>query len=297
MTEGENSSRRLVKKVLKQKNNEKTIVLEDSQKLISNMDDGINFILNNNEINSDNFYILYRLLTKDLNEYMGNSALPKGHEYRNDQVFIAKAEGLKHELIPKEMNNLFEFINSRELRDIPIVKALISHYVFEHIHPYFDFNGRMGRLLHLWILKNISNDEFRKNSYLSEAIYSYRNKFYKGFSKMDEARILNVDLTYWVANMLEIFIRHSKAYLKMQELSDQSLIKLGENTKLFIMDMLIKKDTKNIVWFGRKSFNTLYPDFPSSTTGDRVMKQIVESGLFETRSNTSQKQYKFKTIK
>lgn len=44
------------------------------------------------------------------------------------------------------VNDLVEFINSPEEQFVP-VRAALSHYMFEKIHPFLDGNGRVGRLL------------------------------------------------------------------------------------------------------------------------------------------------------
>ncbi len=51
---------------------------------------------------------------------------------------------------PKQMNHflkkLINYINSDKEKFVPI-KAILSHYTFEKIHPFEDGNGRVGRLL------------------------------------------------------------------------------------------------------------------------------------------------------
>jgi len=51
------------------------------------------------------------------------------------------------------LSNLFDYINSQQ-ETFPLVKTLISHLVFEKIHPFIDGNGRVGRLLIFAILKS-----------------------------------------------------------------------------------------------------------------------------------------------
>ncbi len=51
------------------------------------------------------------------------------------------------------MSNLEQFINDDELCPIdPLVKMAIIHHQFESIHPFYDGNGRTGRILHILYL-------------------------------------------------------------------------------------------------------------------------------------------------
>jgi len=50
------------------------------------------------------------------------------------------------------LQKLLSYINRKTLDPIP-VKALITHLIFEKIHPFLDGNGRVGRLLIHLILK------------------------------------------------------------------------------------------------------------------------------------------------
>jgi len=51
------------------------------------------------------------------------------------------------------MSNLVEYINDDELEDFDaLVKMAIIHYQFESIHPFYDGNGRTGRILNILYL-------------------------------------------------------------------------------------------------------------------------------------------------
>lgn len=66
--------------------------------------------------------------------------------YRSGPVYI---KGSMHVPLPREavrdcMPLLFELIAEEPE---PAVRVVLGHFVFVHIHPYFDGNGRMGRFL------------------------------------------------------------------------------------------------------------------------------------------------------
>ena len=51
------------------------------------------------------------------------------------------------------MNNLAIFINDDALSDLdPLVKLAIIHHQFESIHPFYDGNGRTGRIINILYL-------------------------------------------------------------------------------------------------------------------------------------------------
>ncbi|MXY63849.1 MAG: Fic family protein [Gammaproteobacteria bacterium] len=55
-----------------------------------------------------------------------------------------------HGEIVRLMNNLEQFINDDELSNVdPLVKMAVIHYQFESIHPFYDGNGRTGRIINI----------------------------------------------------------------------------------------------------------------------------------------------------
>ncbi len=53
-----------------------------------------------------------------------------------------------HQEIDALMENLVAFINDEQLSDLdPLIKMAILHHQFESIHPFYDGNGRTGRIL------------------------------------------------------------------------------------------------------------------------------------------------------
>ena len=55
--------------------------------------------------------------------------------------------------VERLMDNLIAFLNDATLDDLdPLVKMAVIHYQFESIHPFYDGNGRTGRILNLLYL-------------------------------------------------------------------------------------------------------------------------------------------------
>ena len=82
------------------------------------------------------------------------------------------------EAISKLMKNLEDFINVNDDDLSPLIKMAIQHYQFESIHPFYDGNGRTGRIVNvLYLLMT----ELLENPilYLSGYITKNKNDYYR----------------------------------------------------------------------------------------------------------------------
>lgn len=128
---------------------------DESEDRIFGMKKGLEFISDPaNAITEDNIYALYDLA---IGRYLPESdKLNPGAYYRHDAVYVVGRElehtGLRHDKLPEYMNMLVSFINEDAVMN-DLIKAAVIHFYFAYLHPYFDGNGRMARLLHLWYLK------------------------------------------------------------------------------------------------------------------------------------------------
>ncbi len=91
------------------------------------------------DIDKNLIFSLHRILKKDISEDAG--------AFRTAGVKVGEMMGLNYKLIPTEIGNLIAWY--RKNRDIlhPIELVSQFHCTFERIHPFFDGNGRVGRLL------------------------------------------------------------------------------------------------------------------------------------------------------
>jgi Fic family protein len=101
--------------------------------------------------------------------------------YRNAKVIIG---GAKHQppdamQIPNLMNELISWISTNQKKLHPVELAAILHHKFVHIHPFFDGNGRTGRLLMNIIIMQAGYP-------LTIILKNDRKKYYKVLTNADE---------------------------------------------------------------------------------------------------------------
>lgn len=104
------------------------------------------------KITEENIFRLYML---SIGEFLPeDDRLLPGNYYRHDIVYIVGNDvehiGLPWQKLPEYMAAFVNFINDFEMNDL--LKAALIHFYIAYLHPYFDGNGRMARLLHLWYL-------------------------------------------------------------------------------------------------------------------------------------------------
>lgn len=148
---------------------------------------GLDFIADPaNKITEEN---LFRLYDMTVGEFLPAGDRPRGGDfYRDDKVFIVgdriEHSGLDHKKVPAYMRALIDFINADDgINDL--VKAAIVHFYIAYVHPYFDGNGRMARLLHLWYLIRRG---FRSALFIpfSSGIDKSRKAYYDAFTAVEE---------------------------------------------------------------------------------------------------------------
>ncbi|MGL2992694.1 Fic family protein [Flavobacterium sp. TSSA_36] len=123
-----------------------------------------------------------------------------GTELKNGQTGeVVYTPPQVHEEIVNLMRNLEIFINDDELTDLdPLIKMAIIHHQFESIHPFYDGNGRTGRIINILYL--VKEDLLHLPIlYLSRYINQNKANYYH---LLQETRITQ-DWEPWILFMLE----------------------------------------------------------------------------------------------
>ena len=104
-----------------------------------------------------------------------------------------------HDQIVALMQNLEQFINDSESSDLdPLVKMAIIHHQFESIHPFYDGNGRTGRIINILYLVKEGLLTL-PILYLSRYINQYKAEYYRLLQLTRQTQ----DWEPWLLFMLE----------------------------------------------------------------------------------------------
>lgn len=132
---------------------------------------------------------LHQIVTKEIEkEWAGR--------YRNARVIIG---GAKHQppealQIPNLMMDLITWAGKNQKKLHPIEFAAILHHKFVHIHPFFDGNGRTGRLLMNIVLMQAGYP-------LTIVLKNDRRQYYRALSEADDGNY--EPLTQFIAKNVE----------------------------------------------------------------------------------------------
>ena len=211
-------------------------------------------------------------------EKSGNYKLD-GKYFRKDTVKVINGLGnIIHigvngeEAIEKNIEDLIRFMNRK---DIPfLIKASISHFFFEYIHPFYDGNGRFGRyLLSLYLARKLDNLTAFSVSY---SISRNLDDYYKSFVEVEDVTNYG-EITFFVENILKTIKNGQEMII---ELLNDSVMRFKHSME--ILDELTKElsEKENII-LQIYLQNYLFNDFEeltnvelTSTIGDLTQQTI-----------------------
>jgi Fic family protein len=140
------------------------------------------------------------------------------------------------------MSNLELFINDPELSDYdPLVKMAIIHFQFESIHPFYDGNGRTGRILNILYLV-LTGLQKLPILYLSSHIIRNKPDYYRLLQGVRE----NGDWENWISYMI-----------RGVENTAKETIQLIEDLKVLMADMK-NKLRDNYKFYSQELLNNLF---------------------------------------
>ncbi len=265
--------------------------------IVKNMLLGYEFV-KDKDINEDNIYRLYQILSKNClkeDEYL----LP-GNYYRHDDVQIVDGSsavvdyGVNFKLLPELMKDMLEFIQMKKNYKEHLLASHIIHFYFIYLHPYFDYNGRMARVLSFWY--NIRYAPALSLLLVSEAINnkSHKNDYYTAISN---SRNEGNDITFFLEYMANIILEYTKIYINFYNLT-RSLkgngIAINRSTELalkYVLAMPVVGDG----YFDWKNYRDFTHDDFSKTQYLKLLNSLVDIEILDTKEVRKAKLFKLKT--
>ena len=269
----------------------------EEEKRIEGLKKGLEFIADPyNKITEENLYTLYKMA---IGQYLNEEyQLEEGNLYRHDSIYVVgtKVEhtGMSYKQVPSYMKSLVTYINQKDdVQDL--MKACIIHFYITYVHPWFDGNGRMARLVHLWFLVQRGYPSALFVPF-SSYIEKTRKQYYDAYQTIeDNYRYTHtIDVTpfllYFINNV------YNKIEQPLQE-DTLSVYRLALNQK-----KITNKEDKLwkfvLTYFGTEEFSTkelekAYGDAAYATIRSFVLK-FTDLGLLTAISYTTKNKYRVK---
>lgn len=141
------------------------------------------------------------------------------------QVFYTPPDN--NAIILSLMSNLEKYINEPDNEGPdPLVRMAVMHYQFEAIHPFYDGNGRTGRIVNVLYLvsRNLLNTPFL---YLSRYIIRNKNDYYRLLRNVTA----NGQWEEWILFMLKAVEHTSRETLDLSRSIIECMDKTGEKIR------------------------------------------------------------------
>ena len=214
--------------------------------------------------NLSSFRKIYDEMFEDF-EKSGNYKLD-GKYFRKDTVKVINGLGNTihigingEEAIEKNIEDLIQFMNRK---DIPfLVKASISHFFFEYIHPFYDGNGRFGRyLLSLYLARKL---DILTAFSVSYSISKNLDDYYKSFVEVEDVNNYG-EITFFVENILKTIKSGQEMII---ELLSDSIMKFNHSMEI-LKEITKKLSEKENIMLQIYLQNYLFNDFEEITNAE-----------------------------
>lgn len=177
------------------------------------------------------------------------------------------------------LSNFLEHFNSNQDDLSPLINLAILHYQFESIHPFYDGNGRTGRILNILYL--IINELFDiPILYLSSYINENKSEYYRLLNKVNKSD----EWEEYILYMLKaIEVTSERTILKINSIKE-----LLEQTISIVQDKAPKIYRKELVELlfeqpYSKIENVVEKLQVERKAGSRYLKKMEEIGVIESQ--------------
>lgn len=186
------------------------------------------------------------------------------------------------------LKNLEDFINNNEDGVDPLIKVCLIHYQFESIHPFYDGNGRTGRILNILclVLNKLIDSPIL---YLSKYINKTKQEYYKLFKEVRD----NNNFEDWILYILKGIEITSKETIELIEKIQAEMKNYKEEFRSKLPKIYSKELLESLFYevYTKISYIEKACDV-TRITATSYLNQLEEIGLLESEKIGREKIYK-----
>ena len=140
--------------------------------------------------------------------------------------------------IMRLMTNLEQYINDSSIQDCdPLIKMAVIHLQFESIHPFYDGNGRTGRIINILYLI-MQKLQTLPVLYLSNYIIKNKQDYYRLLQEVREKDSWEEWLLFMIKGVEQTARETIELIIKIRELMLDYKHRLRDNYKFYSQDLL-----------------------------------------------------------
>lgn len=177
--------------------------------------------------------------------------------------------------ISQALQQLILYLQNETQPDL--YKYMVAHYYYEYIHPFYDGNGRTGRLLvGSYLARYLEKYSAITFSY---AVNKNKNKYYKALEEIPHP-LNRGEITFYLMDMLELLAEGQQGIIEDLEVN---LFKLQKIHEFIAADQSVTSNDMKRVFYILLTINVFVSD-------------TVHLGVRELMSITNLSRYKLKAI-
>ena len=231
-----------------------------------------------------NLFIAIMQLIKENESGIRNAPGTQLKNPATNKVVYTPPEG--ENIIREKLKNLEDFIHAEDTID-PLVKMAIIHYQFEAIHPFFDGNGRTGRIILLLYLK-FTNLLDLPALYLSEYIIEHKEKYYVNLRRVTEEEKWEDWILYMLDMVEQTALKGRQQISKIENLMNKMGMEIQEKLpKIYSKDLM--EELFRLPYTKRNQLNKA--GLGNIKTVGNYLKELEKEGFLKSEQVGKEKLY------
>lgn len=185
------------------------------------------------------------------------------------------------------LTNLENYMNDTESDIDPLIKLAVIHYQFERIHPFYDGNGRTGRIINILYL--VMNDLLDTPIlYLSKYIMEHRQEYYRHLQKVGTKGAWIDWIIYVLKGVSEMASFSLKQLREINELVERTTSEISQK-----LPKIYSKELVDVIFseFYTRISNVEKYLGVTRKTASNYLVQLTELGFLEVETRGREKIY------